>query len=555
MESESNNTKKKVLIIGAGVAGLTAGIYGQREGFETVIFEKNPWIGGSCSGWKRGEYTIDNCLHWLTGTWQGGSDYAMWEYLGVLDKNVPVIKRNSFLSSTAGGITVNLWRDINRTRKEMLEISPEDAEEINNFLDCVEFFASLITGGMSFPEFYKTLKNFDDTRNVKRIDFTRHFFNYLGINCEQMSKRFKCEAIKCLFLDFMAKEYESYWLTLAYSFFISGNGDLPQGGSLGMVQNLKKTYLAEGGKIITNKPARQIVIDKKSKSFRDLGDVLLSGPNPKKLGKMLFHHAPSVLFEDGTEESADYIIPACDIHFTYKDLLNDRYTPPSLVTLYKHKNLQKNVIYSSFQVAYAVDGLFEEIEDTLGIECVPIQVGNSITSRFTIKNYRIYGDYIAPEGKTVIQVSVPQYISDFNLWKKLAPSVEIYHEVKTDTAMRIQREIERAFPQYKNRLKILDIWTPYSYKRLNNDYYGAYMRYITTPFSFNAFLSAQIIGLDNVFIASHCLRYPGGLPTAAYTGRDAIELIKKEEAQKKNTSFIKFPKIGKQKTKNIPMPE
>mgnify|MGYP003299990256 CR=1 FL=1 len=140
---------KKIIILGSGVAGLTAGICGQKNGFETVIYEKNPWIGGSCSAWKRNGFVIDNCLHWLTGTREGSPDTEMWRELGVLKPDEPLEKRPYFLACNAQGKTVTLWRDISKTRKEMLEISPEDAEEINAFLDCVQFFADLMTSDFS----------------------------------------------------------------------------------------------------------------------------------------------------------------------------------------------------------------------------------------------------------------------------------------------------------------------------------------------------------------------------------------------------------------------
>ena len=66
---------KKVIIIGGGISGLTAGILLQKKGFKTVIYEKNNVIGGLCSGWKKDGYFIDNCIHWLTGTNKNSSLY------------------------------------------------------------------------------------------------------------------------------------------------------------------------------------------------------------------------------------------------------------------------------------------------------------------------------------------------------------------------------------------------------------------------------------------------------------------------------------------------
>ena len=58
----------KIVIIGGGVAGLTAGICARLNGYDAVIFEKHRIAGGNLTGWDRGGFHIDNCVHWLTGT-------------------------------------------------------------------------------------------------------------------------------------------------------------------------------------------------------------------------------------------------------------------------------------------------------------------------------------------------------------------------------------------------------------------------------------------------------------------------------------------------------
>jgi hypothetical protein len=58
---------RHLLIIGGGVAGLSAGCYALRSGFGTTIVEHNLALGGVCTAWHRGKYTIDGCIQWLTG--------------------------------------------------------------------------------------------------------------------------------------------------------------------------------------------------------------------------------------------------------------------------------------------------------------------------------------------------------------------------------------------------------------------------------------------------------------------------------------------------------
>jgi len=42
-----------IIIIGAGFAGLAAGIYAQMNGFRSQIFEMHNLPGGLCTSWKK----------------------------------------------------------------------------------------------------------------------------------------------------------------------------------------------------------------------------------------------------------------------------------------------------------------------------------------------------------------------------------------------------------------------------------------------------------------------------------------------------------------------
>lgn len=44
----------KIVIVGAGVSGLSAGIFALKAGYEVEIYEKNNVAGGCCSSRKRG---------------------------------------------------------------------------------------------------------------------------------------------------------------------------------------------------------------------------------------------------------------------------------------------------------------------------------------------------------------------------------------------------------------------------------------------------------------------------------------------------------------------
>ncbi|MDD3430340.1 MAG: NAD(P)-binding protein, partial [Oscillospiraceae bacterium] len=83
--------REKILIIGGGIAGLSAGVHGLLAGYDVSIYEKNPVLGGECTGWDRNGYYIDNCIHWLMGTTPGTQLNKIWQTIGALDSTTPVL--------------------------------------------------------------------------------------------------------------------------------------------------------------------------------------------------------------------------------------------------------------------------------------------------------------------------------------------------------------------------------------------------------------------------------------------------------------------------------
>jgi 15-cis-phytoene desaturase len=56
--------KPKTVVIGSGLAGLSAGLELSRHGFEVLLLEASPYLGGRTASWNKNgmEVEADACL-------------------------------------------------------------------------------------------------------------------------------------------------------------------------------------------------------------------------------------------------------------------------------------------------------------------------------------------------------------------------------------------------------------------------------------------------------------------------------------------------------------
>ena len=488
--------KEKVVVIGGGIAGLTAGIYALLSGFDAEIYEKNAIPGGECMGWNRKGFHIDNCIHWLTGTKKGTELYDVWKKVGALSDDTEYAPIDAFFTTSYNGQSVTLWNDLERTKKELIEISPEDEAEIIKFIENVEYSKQCVFPAGKPMEMWGIRDYIQMGASMK--DFPKVMKEFGKISLEDYSKRFKSPILQRMICDYLPKEYCAYSFLVSYATMADGNGGVPMGASLQMSLRMEKRFKELGGVICYNKGVRKIVLDKK-----------------KALG---------VEFEDGSFAKADFVIPTVDTHVLFNRLLSKEYMPKELKAAYDEPNKYPSI--SGFQVAYAVSRDFKAEGETTFIEIEPLTVGKRTFSRMYVKTYG-YDPVCVNGDRQVIQTCISQNDDDYEFWKGL--TAEEYKRVKEELVSEVSRRIESAFPQLKDNMEYLDAWTPLTYERYCNAYHGSYMSFITTPFGKQMKLKGQVKGIDNLYLAGQWTNSPGGLPVAVASGKFAIQRLLKKQ--------------------------
>lgn len=490
---------RNIAIIGGGIAGLSAGIYAQKANFNTVIYEKNPVAGGLCSSWYRKSCLIDNCIHWLIGSKKETSLYKLWNDLGVLDDTLEIIHPEILYTSELNGRKITLWQDIEKTKREMLALSPLDKEEISKLIEQVKKSNSIqipIDMPIDMMEPQELIAMFKSMWGTDKDDA-----DYSRINVRDLSRRFKHPLLRALIRDFLSDEYAAMFFINTYSSFAAKDGGIPKGGSREIVRRLEEKYKTLGGTLKVNCGVNNV-------ELRD---------NSNAIG---------IHLSNGEFIPSDYVICACDTYHVFSQLLDKSYMDHKMRRAYKMPD--KYPVSSGFHTALTVEGEFKEVPHTLAFECRPIQIANTIYDRMSVTSYGYDQDF-APGGKTVIQIVFPQYNEDYLYWVNLYRDVIKYKEKKEMLAAALAERLIERFPQYKGKFEIIDTWTPVTYSRICNCYNGSYNSYIMANNDNSMFFSGKIKNLNNVFLASQWLMVPGGIPTAAAMGKFAVQWILKAE--------------------------
>ncbi|MBQ8409891.1 MAG: NAD(P)/FAD-dependent oxidoreductase [Clostridia bacterium] len=479
-----------ILIIGGGVSGLSAGIFAQLSGHHATVCEKHAVAGGNLTGWQRGEYHIDNCIHWLTGTNPAADGYKIWKALGALD-SVKIYQGDSLYTCEYEGVQLSLHKDLQRIRQEMLSLSPEDGKEIDAFIIAVELMERLCgVGGKEHNEGLSAREKLLKMPSLLR---------YYSMTTGELAARFTHPALRFFISSLLGNDFGALALVMIFSTFCGENGGIPEGGSLEMAKRISARFTALGGTLLTSKEAVRI-----------------------------YHaggRAYSARFADGSVIEADYIVLTADPESTFKKILQLP-MPKQLKRLYENPRLKR---FSSYQCAIACDlptppfrGDFafkipESYRKVLGTDCAVIREFSHESS-------------FAPKGKTILQTLTFCYEDEAKCFIELRERDPMaYKAKKEELARTFIKLLSEKLPQLEGKLTCIDVWTPATYRRYTNAETGSFMSFALPSKALPKRVSNRIPGLSNVILATQWQQCPGGLPIAAEGGRLAIEAINKAE--------------------------
>lgn len=476
---------KKIIVIGAGISGLSAGIYGLLNGYDVEIYEKNHEAGGFLTSWKRDNMIIDGCLHWLWGTKEGTGLNNVWKTVGGLD-NVDIYNPNSFYEVHYEGRSVAFYRDVEKLRESLLSVSDNDDSEIEAFVNAIKG-----VGLMENPS--EAPYELADPVTLKpKMSALKKAGRYLKMTIEELAERFNSKVIKFALLNSpIDKRFSVYYFLQTLGNFVFDNASLPKGGSHKLRDRMVDKFISLGGKICYNSNTAEVIIEDNT--------------------------AKGIRLVNGNEIYFDYVISTSDIHHTFDVLLKNKYNRAPYDMMDNDKKMYPT--YSFLIASFKTKHIFRDSEISQVYNVDEYSLFNKKYNSICFRQYSYDSEYLNDE-YTPIQVLLYTNEDDYDYLKSL--SKDEYKKFKNEASRIFKEKLESIF---ESEFELIDVLTPLTYTRYTNAYKGGFMSYCLLPKISQYVRSPLVEGLNNFILANQWLVLPGGTPVAVTSGKFAIQHI------------------------------
>lgn len=257
-----------VIIIGAGIGGLTTGNILAKNGMKVLILEKNHVPGGAVTTFYRNNYPID-ISHSLCALRTGAIIRKMFDYLEITKKLEIVELEKAFIYITGENKSVFCYADTDKYIEELKRHFPSEIEKIKIFFKKTEkiwdkellkilrsyrspSLPRLLLYPFLFPNVFKYINyTFDKYLDEFRLSpFLKEVLSagwpYLGLNKDKASALYMI----CLIGSFHKDR----------SYFIKG-------GFGNITRLLESNFKKLGGKILYNTEIKEILFNNRNMAY------------------------------------------------------------------------------------------------------------------------------------------------------------------------------------------------------------------------------------------------------------------------------------------------
>ena len=482
-----------VIIIGAGVAGLTCGCLLAKRGLKVLIAEKNRKIGGCCTSFEKGGFSFDLSVQSIGECQTGGRVWALLKELNLLDQirfiplepareyHFPGLKllQSSRLDTHIENLS-KLFPEERRGIQEIYDILKKIFEEFSRIP--VSFSLSDLT---AFSKTYPLLAQYQD----------RTYGALLG------------EKVSSPFLKTLLSIRSSYAL-------------LPQDeiSVLGMA-GIEMSYFLHGVSAIQGR-VEELPL-KIGEAFRASGGEILSGHEVDRI-LVRENKAAGIRLKNGQEWTGRAVVSNIDAFSTFSNLIEGNGLPdrfrarlaglrPSLsyFILYLGVEDRLDELSTSNNEVLFSEGLQEEYQ-AIYQNRIPEEAAFYLLAPSKVNPSH------APEGKSTLCLSykVPYHLSaDWN------------EAIKDQLSRRLIVGASVLIPDLEKRIVVKVETTPKTIEQWTGNRWGAAYGWAQTPRQSGIYRLSRTTPIPNLFLTGHWTSPGGGISGVVASGQLTADLI------------------------------
>jgi phytoene dehydrogenase-like protein len=257
-----------VVVIGAGLGGLTAGAILAREGRKVLVIERSNSVGGAASSYKSGELFVEGSLHETSDPHHPRDPkHEVLRRAGVIDK-VTWIPSGAFYQARGGpiGQPFLMPDNFDAARQALFARFPQARQGIDQLLGEMESIVAAMaaiaqaTDAPDDPS--ETLLRLIPDAGDWSLSLSQKLDRVFGDN----------EAVKCVLAANLSYFHDDpttmWWIYFAFAqgSYLQGGCRYVQGGSQRLSSALARAIRTAGGEVLLRRVATAIALDREGRT-------------------------------------------------------------------------------------------------------------------------------------------------------------------------------------------------------------------------------------------------------------------------------------------------
>ena len=482
--------KYNTIVIGGGLAGLTAGATLSKFGKKVLLLEQHHKPGGCATTFKRGDFIIEVGLHEMSGLVENGNLRRVFKMLEA-DKQVQFLQVPEFYGVVSDNKDFVFPHGFQKAEKALIDKYPEEEKGIKKFLKLIAGVRKEAHSLPRKPLVRKLVYPLMPLLYPNLVEATRHTVG------SWLDKHIKNENTK---LDLVA--HIAYWgddpyklsmfyFGLPFAGFIENGGHFIKGGSQQLSNHLASYIEQQGGTVLLGKKALKIIAE-----------------NGKATG---------VTFRDSFNDSGQPITVSCDNVVAncaiplVADLLDEPFTSSLKQKISPHPHSTSLLcIYFGFKQKVDAFGVkyysnFIQGDDVKNLKDVhPNQLGDWSKRSFIFVDYEKVDAGLAPPEKAAGVICTVAYLKN---WEGLSEAD--YKAKKEEVAQILIQRLDEKFPGIRESIEYYEVSTPKTIKRYTSNPGGAVYGFAQTKDLTASKRFRNNFLIPNLYFAS-AWAFPGG---------------------------------------------